>query len=143
MFIDFLRAGGDVIPRTSPDAHFPPLPHHHNTSPPRHPQRQPHPSKKTRIPDLTAHPTQNPLRQRNTVCPSIMVKCPDCGAGADLTKDGSYAHCASCTYLSFFPFCSCWGLLGFGGLEDGVGNAEGDEGILHAHKVWQENGGTT
>lgn len=25
-----------------------------------------------------------------------MVKCPECGAGADLTKDGSYAHCASC-----------------------------------------------
>ena len=29
---------------------------------------------------------------------SAMVKCPDCGAGADLTKDGSYAHCASCMY---------------------------------------------
>ena len=27
-----------------------------------------------------------------------MVKCPECGAGADLTKDGTYAHCASCTY---------------------------------------------
>lgn len=25
-----------------------------------------------------------------------MVECPECGAGADLTKDGSYAHCASC-----------------------------------------------
>ncbi|KAF2627706.1 hypothetical protein BU25DRAFT_341443 [Macroventuria anomochaeta] len=25
-----------------------------------------------------------------------MVLCPECGAGADLTKDGSYAHCASC-----------------------------------------------
>lgn len=25
-----------------------------------------------------------------------MVACPECGAGADLTKDGSYAHCASC-----------------------------------------------
>ncbi|KAF1968003.1 hypothetical protein BU23DRAFT_481632 [Bimuria novae-zelandiae CBS 107.79] len=30
-----------------------------------------------------------------------MVKCPECGAGADLTKDGSYAHCASCTSSSF------------------------------------------
>lgn len=26
-----------------------------------------------------------------------MVKCPECDAGADLTKDGTYAHCASCT----------------------------------------------
>ncbi|EAT81285.1 hypothetical protein SNOG_11577 [Parastagonospora nodorum SN15] len=25
-----------------------------------------------------------------------MVECPECGAGADLTKDGAYAHCASC-----------------------------------------------
>ena len=25
-----------------------------------------------------------------------MVECPECGAGADLTADGSYAHCASC-----------------------------------------------
>lgn len=25
-----------------------------------------------------------------------MVECPECGAGADLTKDGNYAHCASC-----------------------------------------------
>ncbi|KAH9863838.1 hypothetical protein J1614_009770 [Plenodomus biglobosus] len=22
-----------------------------------------------------------------------MVKCPECGAGADLTKDGAWAHC--------------------------------------------------
>lgn len=27
-----------------------------------------------------------------------MVKCPECGASADLTKDGSYAHCASCMF---------------------------------------------
>ncbi|KAI8933566.1 hypothetical protein NX059_009299 [Plenodomus lindquistii] len=25
-----------------------------------------------------------------------MVECPECGAGADLTKDGAWAHCASC-----------------------------------------------
>lgn len=25
-----------------------------------------------------------------------MVECPECGAGADMTKDGTYAHCASC-----------------------------------------------
>ncbi|RMZ67479.1 hypothetical protein GMOD_00001409 [Pyrenophora seminiperda CCB06] len=25
-----------------------------------------------------------------------MVKCPECDAGADLTKDGAWAHCASC-----------------------------------------------
>ena len=29
-----------------------------------------------------------------------MVKCPECGANADLTKDGSYAHCASCTLFA-------------------------------------------
>ncbi|KAK7186695.1 uncharacterized protein CC84DRAFT_1220449 [Paraphaeosphaeria sporulosa] len=28
-----------------------------------------------------------------------MVKCPECGAGADLTKDGLYAHCASCNTI--------------------------------------------
>jgi predicted RNA-binding Zn-ribbon protein involved in translation (DUF1610 family) len=28
-----------------------------------------------------------------------MVACPECGAGADLTKDGSYAHCASCNNI--------------------------------------------
>lgn len=26
----------------------------------------------------------------------MSVKCPECGAGADKTPDGSYAHCASC-----------------------------------------------
>lgn len=26
-----------------------------------------------------------------------MVACPECGAGADLTKDRLWAHCASCT----------------------------------------------
>lgn len=25
-----------------------------------------------------------------------MVECPECGAGADVTKDGLWAHCASC-----------------------------------------------
>ncbi|UPX13308.1 uncharacterized protein EKO05_0003824 [Ascochyta rabiei] len=28
-----------------------------------------------------------------------MVSCPECGAGADLTKDGTYAHCASCNTI--------------------------------------------
>jgi hypothetical protein len=26
-------------------------------------------------------------------------KCPECDANADLTKDGSYAHCASCNTI--------------------------------------------
>jgi hypothetical protein len=30
-----------------------------------------------------------------------MVECPECGAGADVTKDGLWAHCASCGYLDF------------------------------------------
>ena len=34
-----------------------------------------------------------------------MVECPECGAGADLTPDGSRAHCATCmNYLSIHPF---------------------------------------
>lgn len=58
-----------------------------------------------------------------------MVKCPDCGAGADLTKDGRYAHCASCTYSSFcflpifFLFGVWWGLVGWRLTRDGdLGN---------------------
>jgi len=27
------------------------------------------------------------------------LKCPECGAGADKTPDGSYAHCASCNTI--------------------------------------------
>lgn len=25
-----------------------------------------------------------------------MPKCPECGAGVDVTKDGAWGHCASC-----------------------------------------------
>ncbi|CAO2657950.1 Nn.00g072100.m01.CDS01 [Neocucurbitaria sp. VM-36] len=28
-----------------------------------------------------------------------MVGCPECGANADLTKDGAWAHCASCNTI--------------------------------------------
>ncbi|OAL54060.1 hypothetical protein IQ07DRAFT_584636 [Pyrenochaeta sp. DS3sAY3a] len=28
-----------------------------------------------------------------------MVKCPECEANADLTKDGLWAHCASCNTI--------------------------------------------
>ncbi|EMD59765.1 hypothetical protein COCSADRAFT_203494 [Bipolaris sorokiniana ND90Pr] len=28
-----------------------------------------------------------------------MVKCPECDANADLTKDGAWAHCASCNTI--------------------------------------------
>lgn len=27
------------------------------------------------------------------------LQCPECGAGADPTPDGSYAHCASCNTI--------------------------------------------
>ncbi|KAK5075534.1 hypothetical protein LTS08_001399 [Lithohypha guttulata] len=47
-----------------------------------------------------------------------MVKCPDCGAGADLTADGSHAHCASCNNI-FEP-----GKEGSG--EKGSGSSSGD-----------------
>ncbi|KAF2219553.1 hypothetical protein BDZ85DRAFT_206017 [Elsinoe ampelina] len=26
----------------------------------------------------------------------MAIKCPECGAGADMTPSGDYAHCASC-----------------------------------------------
>lgn len=29
-----------------------------------------------------------------------MLQCPECGAGADLTADKTYAHCASCRLSS-------------------------------------------
>ncbi|RYN23989.1 hypothetical protein AA0115_g8435 [Alternaria tenuissima] len=32
-----------------------------------------------------------------------MVQCPECDAGADLTKDGAWAHCASCSNTVFEP----------------------------------------
>lgn len=32
-----------------------------------------------------------------------MVKCPECEANADLTRDGAWAHCASCTFAFFSP----------------------------------------
>lgn len=28
-----------------------------------------------------------------------MVNCPECSSSADLTPDGSYAHCASCNNI--------------------------------------------
>lgn len=31
-----------------------------------------------------------------------MVECPECGAGADVTKDGLWAHCASCKFSGFY-----------------------------------------
>lgn len=54
--------------------------------------------------DTTFHkcPIYSPVIAENypsSVTPSApedMVECPECGAGADLTADGSYAHCASC-----------------------------------------------
>ncbi|KPI35180.1 uncharacterized protein AB675_10176 [Cyphellophora attinorum] len=30
------------------------------------------------------------------------VKCKECGAGVDLTKDGLYGHCASCNNIIEF-----------------------------------------
>jgi hypothetical protein len=32
-----------------------------------------------------------------------MVECPECGAGADMTKDGLWAHCASCRCIDSEP----------------------------------------
>jgi hypothetical protein len=34
-----------------------------------------------------------------------MVECPECGAGADMTKDGLWAHCASCESRHFIRAC--------------------------------------
>jgi hypothetical protein len=36
-----------------------------------------------------------------------MVECPECGAGADLTKDGLWAHCASCKCRSGRTASAC------------------------------------
>ena len=54
----------------------------------------------TKLESLRTTPTsaffQSTQSDQNIRTTSIMVSCPECGAGADLTKDGSYAHCASC-----------------------------------------------
>jgi hypothetical protein len=34
-----------------------------------------------------------------------MVECPECGAGADVTKDGLWAHCASCELRRLMRAC--------------------------------------
>lgn len=48
-----------------------------------------------------------------------MVECPECGAGADLTPDKQYAHCATCNNI-FQP-----GKEGSG--EKGSGSGSGDK----------------
>lgn len=44
--------------------------------------------------------------------PSKMVECPECGAGADLTPDKQYAHCATCISPLPYPFpAPCYAML--------------------------------
>ncbi|KAJ9651017.1 hypothetical protein H2198_009692 [Neophaeococcomyces mojaviensis] len=61
-----------------------------------------------------------------------MVECPECGAGADLTPDGSQAHCASCNTI-FEPGKEGSGEKGSGsGSGDKPDTSSNDEKVNHA-----------
>lgn len=61
-----------------------------------------------------------------------MVKCPECDAGADLTKDGAWAHCASCMSYLIRRYIRPYASLDHG-LKVRVGNTVFEPGKDNSH----------